>query len=59
MTLTVLPETKDRRSPAGRPIRIVCGDEHRWRDSSEAGPDSGTADLECERCGFVAPTILY
>ena len=32
---------------------------HNWEDHSHAGPESGSMDMYCERCGLDFHQILY
>ena len=32
---------------------------HKWEDYSHAGPDSGSIDMECSRCGHSYHHCLY
>jgi hypothetical protein len=43
-----------------RPKKGNCEvDGHDWLDQSSAGPDSGSIDLVCRRCGESVHTTLY
>ena len=39
---------------------LVCKvNGHKWIDDSYAGPESGSMDMYCERCGLDFHQILY